>query len=74
MLEIMRIAAALLISLVPLVLSAQTTSTPEALARALQDRYQTINDFSADFSQSYRSGALKTRTSRSCSISRPCST
>ena len=35
---------------------------PEALARALQQRYQGIKDFSADFVHSYRGGVLKTQT------------
>jgi outer membrane lipoprotein carrier protein len=45
-------------------LQAQAPSrpAPDALARSLQQRYQTINDFTADFSQTYRGGALKTRT------------
>jgi outer membrane lipoprotein carrier protein len=34
----------------------------EALAKALQQRYQTIKDFSADFEHSYRGGALRTQT------------
>ena len=41
---------------------AQTPQTPDALARALQARYQGIRDFSADFTQAYRGGVLKTRT------------
>jgi outer membrane lipoprotein carrier protein len=44
-------------------LQAQTaTVNAEALARALQQRYQTIKDFSADFEHSYRGGALRTQT------------
>ncbi len=35
--------------------------TPDALAQALQTRYQTIRDFTADFQHSYRGGALKTQ-------------
>src|SRR5262245_52887773 len=35
---------------------------PEALARSLQQRYQGIKDFSADFVHSYRGGVLKTQT------------
>ena len=35
---------------------------PEVLARSLQQRYQGIKDFSADFVHSYRGGALKTQT------------
>src|SRR5689334_23035351 len=43
---------------------AQTDGRPGAdvLAKSLQQRYQGINDFTADFSQSYRGGVLKTRT------------
>jgi outer membrane lipoprotein carrier protein len=35
----------------------------DALARALQQRYQTIKDFSADFVHTYRGGVLRTQTS-----------
>ena len=44
--------------------SAQTppVQTPDALARALQQRYQGIKDFSADFVQVYRGGVLKTQS------------
>lgn len=41
---------------------AAQTRTPDALARELQVRYQSIRDFSADFVQSYRAGVLKTQT------------
>jgi len=34
----------------------------ETLAKALQQRYQTIKDFSADFVQTYRGGVLRTQT------------
>ena len=37
-------------------------SAPDALAKSLQQRYQGIKDFTADFSQSYRGGVLRTRT------------
>ncbi|MBI3048263.1 MAG: outer membrane lipoprotein carrier protein LolA [Acidobacteria bacterium] len=37
-------------------------TTPEALARALQQRYQGIRDFSADFVHTYRGGVLRTQT------------
>ena len=40
----------------------QNSSTPERLARALQDRYQGIRDFSADFVHTYRGGVLRTQT------------
>lgn len=35
---------------------------PDALARSLQQRYQGIRDFSADFVHSYRGGVLRTQT------------
>jgi outer membrane lipoprotein carrier protein len=44
------------------VVEAQTRPAPDALARALQQRYQGIKDFSADFVHSYRGGVLKTQT------------
>lgn len=47
---------------IPAALPAQTPLAPEALARALQARYQGIRDFSADFVQTYRGGVLKTQT------------
>jgi outer membrane lipoprotein carrier protein len=48
--------------LLPAALGAQARQTPEALARALQERYQGIRDFSADFVHSYRGGVLRTQT------------
>jgi outer membrane lipoprotein carrier protein len=46
-------------------LTAQSPAPPsaDALARALQQRYQTITDFSADFVHTYRGGVLRTKTS-----------
>jgi outer membrane lipoprotein carrier protein len=44
------------------VAGAQARPEPEALARAMQQRYQGIKDFSADFVHSYRGGVLKTLT------------
>jgi outer membrane lipoprotein carrier protein len=45
-------------------LEAQTAApNADALAKALQQRYQTIKDFSADFVHTYRGGALRTQTS-----------
>ena len=43
-------------------IAGQSKPTPEALARALQQRYQGIKDFSADFTHNYRGGVLKTQT------------
>jgi outer membrane lipoprotein carrier protein len=63
MLESMRLANLVLISLTAVsALAAQAKPTPEAIARALQDRYQKVRDFSGEFSQTYRGGALRTTT------------
>ena len=43
---------------------AQTRQTPDAMARALQQRYQGISDFSADFVQIYRGGVLRRKAVR----------
>jgi outer membrane lipoprotein carrier protein len=48
--------------------AAQTKQPPDALAKALQARYQSIRDFSADFVQSYRAGVLKTQTRESGTV------
>jgi outer membrane lipoprotein carrier protein len=42
--------------------SAQEAQAPDALARALQKRYQGVRDFSADFAQTYRGGVLRTQS------------
>ena len=41
---------------------AQTRQAPDGLARALQQRYQGIRDFSSDFVHTYRGGVLRTQT------------
>jgi len=41
---------------------AQAPESPDALARALQKRYDGIRDFSADFVHTYRGGVLRTET------------
>ena len=41
---------------------AQTRPAPDGLARALQQRYQGVRDFSADFVHTYRGGVLRTQT------------
>ena len=48
--------------LVPALAVAQGAQTPDALASALQRRYQGIRDFSADFVQTYRGGVLRTQS------------
>jgi outer membrane lipoprotein carrier protein len=42
--------------------AAPAAPNADALAKALQQRYQTIKDFSADFEHTYRGGALRTQT------------
>ena len=56
------LTALLLFALVTALAAAQTRQSPEALAKDLQARYQSIRDFSADFVQTYRAGVLKTQT------------
>lgn len=48
--------------LFPALAGAQTRPAPEALARSLQQRYQGIRDFAADFVHTYRGGVLRTQT------------
>ena len=58
-----RAATALLaLCLLPAVPGAQTRPAPDGVARALQQRYQGIRDFAADFVHSYRGGVLRTQT------------
>jgi outer membrane lipoprotein carrier protein len=42
---------------------AGAAGTAEALAKALDARYRSVRDFSADFVQTYRGGALRTKSS-----------
>lgn len=48
--------------------AAQAKPGPDALARSLQQRYQGIQDFSADFSHTYRGGVLRTQTRESGTV------
>lgn len=59
----MRIAVLLvtLAAAVPLARAQEPVRSPDALARALQQRYERVRDFSADFTQTYRGGALRTQ-------------
>ena len=52
-------AVVLTLSLLPLAAGAQSRPAPEALARSLQQRYEGIKDFSADFLHTYRGGVLR---------------
>lgn len=59
-----------ILAFVPAVLAgAQPPLAPDALARALQKRYEGIRDFSADFVHSYRGGVLRTQTRESGHVS-----
>ncbi len=51
------------------VADAQSRPAPDALARSLQQRYQGIKDFSADFVHSYRGGVLKTQSQERGTVS-----
>src|SRR5690349_13257301 len=42
--------------------AAQGKPAPDALARSLQQRYQGVKDFAADFVHTYRGGVLRTQT------------
>lgn len=59
----------LLLCALPALLGAQARPAPEALARALQQRYQGIRDFSADFVHTYRGGVLRTQTTERGAVS-----
>jgi outer membrane lipoprotein carrier protein len=59
----MRIFAPLIVLMsMPVLGSAQTGQSPDALAKQLQARYQNVRDFTADFVQTYRGGVLRTET------------
>jgi outer membrane lipoprotein carrier protein len=57
-----RLGLLLVLCAPPGVALGQSTQSPDALARALQNRYQGVRDFSADFVHSYRGGVLRTQT------------
>ncbi len=58
------------VSLIPAMLgAAQPRPAPDALAKSLQQRYQGIRDFSADFVHSYRGGVLRTQTQERGTVS-----
>jgi len=65
----MRAAIVIALCMVPALLGAQAKPTPEALARALQQRYQRVRDFSADFVHAYRGGVLRTQTTERGTVS-----
>ena len=53
----------------PGLLAAQAQQSPDAVAKALQARYEKIRDFSAEFVQTYRGGVLKTTTQERGTVS-----
>jgi outer membrane lipoprotein carrier protein len=59
----------LLLSILPATLGAQAKPTPDALAKAIQQRYQGIRDFSAAFVHTYRGGVLRTQTTERGTVS-----
>ena len=48
--------------LLPAFPGAQARPAPDALAKSLQQRYQGVRDFAADFVHTYRGGVLRTQT------------
>jgi len=52
----------LALCLMPAWPGAQSRPAPDAVARSLQQRYQGIRDFAADFVHTYRGGVLRTQT------------
>jgi outer membrane lipoprotein carrier protein len=58
----MRLFASFLFLVVSPALVGQARQSPDGLARALQQRYQSVRDFRADFVQTYRGGVLRTET------------
>lgn len=58
-----RMIPLLVVCLATPALVAQSRPSAEATAKALQQRYQGVRDFSADFVHSYRGGVLRTQTS-----------
>ena len=54
---------------VAVALQAQAPDSPDAVARALQKRYDGIRDFSGDFVHTYRGGVLKTETREQGTVS-----
>ena len=48
--------------LMPALPGAQSRPAPDALARSLQQRYQGVRDFAANFVHTYRGGVLRTQT------------
>ena len=65
----MRLFAGLLILAVAPIAAGQARQSPDQLAKALQQRYQAVRDFKADFVQTYRGGVLRTQTQERGTVS-----
>lgn len=61
--------AALMLSLVPISAGAQARPQADALAQSLQQRYDRVRDFSADFVHTYRGGALRKQATERGAVS-----
>lgn len=64
----MRLHTLVAIALMPVAAAAQTSQSPDALARGLQQHYDRVRDFSAEFVQTYRGGVLRTSTEERGSV------
>lgn len=60
---------ALALLVVPAFLYAQARPPADVLAKSLQQRYQGIHDFSAEFTHTYRGGALRTQVREQGTVS-----
>src|SRR5215207_6534027 len=58
-----RVLLPALLAIVPAVAVAQTRPAAVDTARALQDKYDRVKDFTADFSHTYEGGVLKKKAS-----------
>jgi outer membrane lipoprotein carrier protein len=65
----MHLLAGLLVLVAAPVAAGQARQSPDALAMALQQRYQAVRDFKADFVQTYRGGVLRTETQERGTVS-----
>jgi outer membrane lipoprotein carrier protein len=69
MIRLTHLLTVVLCVLVSVAAGAQSRPAADALARSLQQRYQGIKDFSADFVHSYRGGVLKTQAQERGTVS-----
>ncbi len=62
-------SAVLAVAVLPLSTGAQSRPAPGAVARSLQQRYEKVRDFSADFVHTYRGGVLRKQASERGTVS-----